>query len=301
MAKKHNQFDDYAYLRQRSRRSLVGATVSMGLVLFFLGLFVSSAWLATEGSRELMRAQPVKMFLSDRIDSTKLTELQQAVSQASFYASHEHVTKDMALKRMQERTGEDVLAITEGINPLPASIEVQLKDEYLSPEKVQPIIKELQNYPMVTDVSYSLEDLAEAKENQPAVLLGAGLLCLLTCLIVGYLIFGAIRGTIYAQRLNIRTMQLIGATKGFIRRPFVFRGFMQGFFAGVLAGILLLAFLSLLRFIFLDIFPESVEPLLPGLVAILGGIVLLGSLLGFAGSGMAVNRFLDQDLADLMK
>lgn len=301
MAKKYRQLDDYTYLRQRSRRGLLGATLSMGLVLFIMGLFVAGAWLLTEGSRHVVSATPVKVFLSDPVDSAMLATWRSELAERPYVADQHFVSKEEALERMRERTGENILAVTEGINPLPAAIEITLTNDWLNQEKVKTVMDELRNDPPVADAEYPVELLADANRNVPAILLGAILLCGLVCLIVVYLIFGAIRGAIYAQRLNIRTMQLIGATKNFIRRPFVFRGLAQGFLAGIFAGALLLLFLSGLRFILSDVVTVPVEVLLPGLVVILAGIVLLGSLLGFTGSGIAVNRFLDQDLTDLMK
>jgi cell division transport system permease protein len=246
-------------------------------------------------------ATPVKVFLTEPIDSAALANWREAIAQRPYVSSQRFVSKEEALERMRERTGENILAVTEGINPLPAAVEITLDDEWLNQEKVKTVMGELRNDPPVADAEYPVELLADANRNVPAILLGAVMLCVVVCMIVVYLIFGAIRGAIYAQRLNIRTMQLIGATKNFIRRPFVFRGLAQGFMAGIIAGALLLLFLSGLRIVLSDVITVPVEVLLPGLVVILGGIVLLGSLLGFTGSGIAVNRFLDQDLTDLMK
>lgn len=301
MAKKSNQLDDYTYLRQRSRRSLFGATLSMGLVLFFLGLFVSGAWLLTQGSQYVVGATPIKVFLYEPIDSVKLADWQADLLGRPYTADIQYVSKEEALTQMRERTGENILAMTEGINPLPPSVEVSLTESYLTPNQVQTIMSGLKEEAIVADVDYPLDLLADANKNVPVVLLGAILLCGLVCMIVIYLIFSAIRGAIYSQRLNIRTMQLIGATRSFIRRPFVFKGFIQGLVAGIVAGALLLLFLSVIRFILLDVVTIPTALLMPGLIVIIGGIALLGSLLGFAGSGIAVNRFLDQDLTDLMK
>ena len=301
MAKKHRQLDDYTYLRQRSRRGLLGATLSMGLVLFIMGLFVAGAWLLTQGSQHVVSATPVKVFLAEPMDSAAVASWRAGLGKRSYVAGQRFVSKAEALEQMRERTGENILAVTEGINPLPAAVEITLTDEWLDQEKVKTVMDELRADGPVADVEYPVELLADANRNVPAILLGAVLLCVLVCLIVVYLIFGAIRGAIYAQRLNIRTMQLIGATKSFIRRPFVLRGLAQGFVAGIIAGALLMLFLSGLRIILSDVVTVPVAVLLPGLVVILAGIVLLGSLLGFTGSGIAVNRFLDQDLTDLMK
>lgn len=301
MASKKSNYSDYTYLQKRSQRDLLGAMLSMGLVLFILGLIVTGGWLLTEGSRQVLAGTPIKVFLAPSADSASIAGLQARFQATPFVARQAFVSSEEALSIMRKRTGEDILTLTDGINPLAPSLALWLTSPYLDLDSLQQVMAQFSTYEGVVEVGYPLQTLREARSHVPSITLSAIMITLLVSLIVVYLVFSAIRAVIYAKRLNIRTMQLIGATRNFIRRPFVWRGFIQGTFAGLIACVLLILSLSTLVWLLRDVFTLETDSLIPGFVVILGGIVLLGSLLGIAGSRIAVNRFLDQDLTDLMR
>ena len=153
----------------------------------------------------------------------------------------------------------------------------------------------------MADISIPAWMLDVVNQNANTLAIAALLIGGIAVLIAFYLIFGTIRLAIYAKRLTIRSMQLIGATKSFIRRPFLRRGLGQGFLAGLLAAAMLLGMLYMLD-LQIDLLNLTDQEFFNSfMVGVLGSIVLLGCFLGFWGSYIAVNRYLDQDLDELMR
>jgi cell division transport system permease protein len=170
---------------------------------------------------------------------------------------------------------------------LPASIRVQVASDYANPDSLQALRSEFSTWSRVDEVIYNRELLAKVQRNlQLFTIVGLGLGSIVVIAAL-FLVGNTIRLTIYARRLLIRTMKLVGATDAFIRRPFLIEGALQGLLAGLLsAGVvgglyaLMVNYLSALRV-------SSVA-----LAVLLAGIVLVGLVLGWLGSLVAVRRFI---------
>jgi len=290
-----------AYLRRRSRANYVTATISMALILFLMGTFATLALFTKAFTRTAKSSVEMRIALYDGVGTTQLQAFMEQLLAQPYVLDARYVSKEEAARVYLEQTGEDLLTSLDGINPLPPEVRVRLQNRYLQRDSVNRIETQLRQEVIVADVAIPLWllDVVNQKASTLAfVAIGIGGLAVLIAL---YLIFGTIRLSIYAQRLSIRSMQLIGATKSFIRRPFLRRGIGQGLLAGMLASAMLLGALYLLD-LRINLLGLTDQEFFDSFwVGVLGSLVLFGCVLGFLGSYMAVNRFLDQNLDELMQ
>lgn len=269
-------------------------------MLFFLGLFASYLILGNEFANRIQEDVRLEVQIHDGIAPSELDRFAREIGQAVYAESIEYVSKSDALAEYQDRFRTDITGPLDGFNPLLASFRVKLWPSYIEKTAVTEIERELIKDIAVASVEYPLDEILKLQQNIRKVAwmtLGLGLVLLG---IAFYLIFGTIRLGIYAKRLAIRTMQLIGATDRFVRKPFIISGLIQGGFAGAIASALIV-----LAWWLLSLFAPEPLPMWhlasPAFIGLLGGILLLGLLLGWTGSYLAVNRYLHKDLDQLMQ
>ncbi|MEO1451986.1 MAG: permease-like cell division protein FtsX [Bacteroidota bacterium] len=300
MAKAKDRAYPDSYLRKRSRSAYVTTLLSIALVLFFLGLFVGLGLYGSAFARYARSSLAMQVFLFDGIGEEQRDELSGRLEAMAAVRSVTYVSKEAAGEKLMERTGVDVDEVLGGVNPIPHSFQVQFHAAYAYSDSLPRIREAIEAEVIVAEVSYPLETLRDLNDNLKAwrvIIIVVGLLLIGIAL---YLIFGTIRLAIYAQRLTIRSMQLIGATRKFIRKPFVWRGVWQGSLAGLVACLLLILTYSLLFRLLqgwglVQGFRMTYE-----WIGLLGGIILFGLLLGWSGSYFAVNRYLNKNLDELM-
>lgn len=205
------------------------------------------------------------------------------------------VSKEEAAKEFIEGTKEDFTAFL-GANPLRDSYRVKIGEDYFEETKLQLIKKDIEKSPGVYEVVYQ-EDLADnINRNVTKIYAVLASFALIMLIIIVLLVNNTIKLAIYSQRFLIRSMQLVGATNGFIQRPYILRGAMQGTIGGILAGGLLIGLQQ--------IAVRNVEGLAMlqeyNKLAILVGVVLtLGILIGIASTYQSLARYLRMALDDL--
>lgn len=289
-----------SYLRRRSRANFVTATFSIALVLFFLGTFGTLALFTKAFTRSAKESIEMRISLYDGVGTPQLQQFMERLLAQPYVLDARYISKEEAARLYLERTGEDLLEALDGINPLPPEVRVRLRSTYLQADSVNRIQSQLREEIIISDISIPTRLLDVVNQNANTLAMAALLIGGVAVLIAFYLIFGTIRLAIYAKRLTIRSMQLIGATKGFIRRPFLKRGFAQGFLAGLIAAGMLLAMLYVMD-TQIDLLNLTDQEFFDSFgIGVLGSLILFGCILGFLGSYLAVNRYLDQDLDELM-
>lgn len=292
---------EISYLRRRSRANYVTATLSIALVLFFLGTFATLALFTKAFTRSAKESIEMRVSLYDGVGTAQLQQFMEKLLTKPYVMDARYISKEEAARLYLEQTGEDLLKTLDGINPLPPEVRVKLRSTYLQADSIAEIESQLKEEIIVSDIAIPTWLLDVVNQNANTLAFAALLIGGIAILIAFYLIFGTIRLAIYAKRLTIRSMQLIGATKGFIRRPFLQRGLGQGFLAGVLASAMLTALLYLMD-TQIDLLNLTDQEFFDSfLVGVLGSMIGFGCILGFWGSYMAVNRYLDQDLDELMQ
>ncbi|MCB0846611.1 MAG: permease-like cell division protein FtsX [Bacteroidetes bacterium] len=288
------------YWRKKSRSNYITSLIFISVILFLLGLFIAVLLLGESVSNHTRKLFEMKVFMYDGTSGDALKEFEQRLGQQPFVESFRFVSKEEAGKYLMEKTGEDTRDILDGINPLMSSFNLIIRQEYIQVDSLRMIRKGFEEEIIVSEVVYPEDMILDLTENIFKIrlaFLGAGIILLG---IVFYLIFGAIRLSIYAQRLTIRSMQLIGATQAFIRRPFLLNGLVQGFLGSLIAALLVYLVIWLADYLLASIDMEFDLISQTNLIGLLVGIVLLGPLLGLLGSALAVNRYLNRNLDELI-
>ncbi|MBL7931216.1 MAG: hypothetical protein JNL60_04925 [Bacteroidia bacterium] len=281
--------------RKNLRTSGVTVIISLSLVLFMLGalgLLIINANKLTTHFKENVGFQ---IYLRDTASSAQIDALIQELNKAQFTKSVNLINKEEAAEKLKADLGEDFVSFL-GSNPLLNSLEVKLNADYANTDTLQIIEKDLLQKPYIKEVVYQKAMINKLNKNTRALaffmLIFSGALLIVAIALIN----NTIRLSIYSQRFLIRTMYLVGATRIFISKPFIFKGFRQGVIAGIIAGVLLAGFLMLsTRFIpdLLQLQDENV------LLILFVGIILVGIIISAFSAFLAVLRYLHLKTSDL--
>ncbi|MCR4849204.1 MAG: permease-like cell division protein FtsX [Bacteroidales bacterium] len=287
--------------RNANRRRIAGSyavsLVSIMLVLFLLGAFAIFMMHARKLSNHVKENIGFEIVMNSDVKEANILRLQKELDAMPAVKSTEYITKDEAISRLSEDLGEDFLEwLGPEENPLLPSIDVRFHANYANTDSIAKVETLILDNPDVKEVYYqkSLVDLINKNLRKIAVVLMFVSLALL--LIAIALIRNTIRLSIYSKRFLVRSMQLVGATESFIRRPFLKQGVSQGFFGGLLADLLLIGILYWVskRVPDLTLVQDTTV-----IACILVGIVILGVLLAWFSTRAALDKFLKADLDKL--
>lgn len=278
------------------RGSYVTTVVGIALVLFMLGclgLIMLNAQKLSDHVRENIRFQ---IYLNDDAKEVDVAKLKKSIDASTYTKSALLKTKEEAAAELQEELGEDFIGFLDGVNPIPATIDLKLEAAYTHPDSIQWIVQKLQANANVKEVAYSPDLIAKVNENMKKISLVLFAFSIILLLIAVALINNTIRLAMYSKRFIIRSMQLVGANRSFIQRPFLWQGIIQGVFAGLIAMGMLVGILYLLR----NEIPEFLQFQDMLIFAKLFGLtVLLGIFIAFISTFFAVNRYIRMKLDDL--
>ena len=271
--------------------------VSIMLVLFLLGAFAIFMMHARRLSNHVKENIGFEIVMNSDVKEANILRLQKELDAMPAVKSTEYITKEEAIARLSEDLGEDFLQwLGNEENPLLPSIDVRFHAAYANTDSIALIEAMILENTDVKEVYYqkSLVDLINNNIRRIAIVLMVVSLMLL--LIAIALIRNTIRLSIYSKRFLVRSMQLVGATESFIRRPFLRQGVSQGFFGGLLADLFLFAILYGIskRVPDLALLQDTTV-----MAAIFVGIVLLGVLLALFSTRSALDKFLKADLDKL--
>ncbi len=274
--------------KTKLRSSYVTLVVSVSLVLFLLGVLGLILINAKELSDYFRESLSFSVMLDDEAKEADIRMLQKDLDAKPYVKATEYISKDEAAAKMREDLGEDFINFL-GDNPLPPSIDVYLYAGYTSPDSVTKIEKYVLEYPFVKEVYYQESLLFLINENVKKISLFLLVISSFLFLIALTIINNTIRLSIYSRRFIIRTMQLVGATRAFIRRPFLVQSAFQGLMAALIAMGLIIGLLYLVEKEFFQMFSfESTRLLL-----LLGfSIIIIGILINIISTFFSVNRYL---------
>jgi cell division transport system permease protein len=228
------------------------------------------------------------IMLDDAAKEADIRMLQKDLDAKPYVKSTMYVSKEEAAAKMKEELGEDFISFL-GDNPLPPTIDVYLVSDYTSSDNVAKIEKYIYLYPFVKDVLYPESLLILINENVRKISLFLLVISAFLFLIALTIINNTIRLSIYSKRFLIRTMQLVGATRSFIRRPFVMQGAFYGFLSALIAMTLLMGMLYLIEKEFFKMF--SFENM--NLLILLGtAIIVVGVIINIISTWFSVNKYL---------
>ncbi|MBL0105541.1 MAG: cell division protein FtsX [Bacteroidetes bacterium] len=218
-----------------------------------------------------------------------------ALNESDFVKSAHYVSKEEALDSLKKELGEGATQMIES-NPLPASIDILVKAAYSNPDSLARIKDQLGKVQLVKEVSYQQTEIDQMTKNFRTIAMIILLFCALLLFVAIVLINNTIRLALYSKRFLIKSMQLVGATKGFIRWPFLKRGMVHGIYAGVISILLLSAVIYAIHLQFPDF--EQLSDV-KSLALIFPSVVLFGVVLSGFSTFFAINRYLRMQGSEL--
>jgi cell division transport system permease protein len=268
--------------------SRVTSVISIALVLFLLGLIFLMALLGNQLSDYVKENISFSIILKDEIRESDIKKIQKSLDDLPFIKSTEYISKEQAAEELEAELGENPGTFL-GFNPLQASIDVKLYSEYANADSLQIIEKKLKTYTSVSELLYRQDMMQIVNDNIKRVGIVLLTLALMLMAISFVLISNTIRLLIYSKRFLIHTMQLVGATADFIRKPFVNQNIVSGIFASILAILMLIGALYYLQ----RELAGFVQMLDTGmLLLVFVSVFILGIMLSVVASVLAVNRYL---------
>ena len=273
----------------------VTACISTSLVLLLLGTVTLVVLSAKSLSNHIRENLELSLLLNDNVTEGEVNNIIN-YAQAQPYAKEVHyISKEDILTEQTASMGIDPTEFL-GYNPYTASIEVKLRADYANTDSIIPIKSRLMRYTQIREITYPSELMDNVNDNIrkiSAVLLA---LALALSLISFALINNTIKLTIYSQRFLLHTMKLVGASWGFIRRPFLLRNMSIGIVSGVLANILIAGGICLL----LRYEPQMSHLFtLPTMATVGGSVMLFGLIITMLCAYVSINRFLKMKAGDL--
>lgn len=276
-------------VKSRLRGAYLTSVISISLVLLLLGIIGLLMLNAKVLSNYVKENICFSLFLRDDVKEADIRKFQKTLDTYDFIRSTEYISKEQAAAELQEDLGEDFIEFL-GYNPLPESIDIYLIADYANPDSLVNVENRLMGFTdYVQEISYQKNLVHEINENIRNISIFLLIFSLLLLLISFALINNTIRLMIYSKRFIIRTMQLVGATRGFIRVPFIKTGVIQGVISAVIAIIVL----ALMIYGADKQLHEIISLLDYKIVGILFLIVLsLGIIISLISTFFAVNRYL---------
>ena len=280
---------DSGISKGKLRSSYLTLIVSVSLVLFLLGVLGLVLINAQQLSDYLRESLSFSVMVNDDAKEPDIRMLQKDLDAKPYVKSTEYISKDEAALKLKEDLGEDFLNFL-GYNPLSPTIDVYLLAEYTHPDSILRIEKYILEYPVVKEVYYQESILHLIDENVKKITVFLLIISTFLFLIAFTIINNTIRLSVYSKRFIIRTMQLVGATRSFIRKPFILRSAFQGFIAALVAMVLLMSLLYFIEreFLVLIAFKSTKLLILLGVSLIISGV-----LLNVVSTFFSVNRYLN--------
>lgn len=285
------------YAGNRRGVQLVTLCISTAMVLVLLGLVVFSVQTSRNLSQWVKENLTVTVMLSDDVSVNGAKLLCRDLYHRPYSRNIDYISKEQALKEQTQAMGSDPSEFL-GVNPFPATLEIQMHADYANRDSLKWIAKELKKNPKITDVAYQLDLMDSVNRNLTKLnLVLLGLAVLLTFVSFS-LINNTVRLSVYSRRFLIHTMKLVGASWGFIRKPFM----NQALIVGVVAALIAIAVLGGLFYGLYYYEPNIITVITWRELAITAVAVLLfGIIITAACSYISVNKFLRMSAGELYK
>jgi cell division transport system permease protein len=288
-----SSFDKFQ--KRRLISSYFSVVLSIFLVLFLLGilgLFVINSKRLSDNFKEEIA---MTVFFKNEANDTILKAFGEEMKTAKFAKRFVYVSNEEAAKQHKEVIGEDFMQFL-GVNPLQNSYDIHLKANYVVNDSLAKIESRLRKNEMVADIVYDKQLVTLVNDNVKNVSMWILIISGVFAFVSVLLINSSMRLSIYANRFIIKTMQMVGATKSFIRKPFLYRSIVLGFIGSVLA---ILALIGVLTYIETN-FPNLgilEDQFLIGLVLL--GVLVVGIVITWISTFFATQRFLNLRTDDL--
>lgn len=272
------------------RRRLAGAwlstVISISLVLLLVGvagLLVANARSVSDYFKENMQ---VSVLMKQEVGDDEAMEYVSDLDAKPFIKSTTFVSREQGVKEMTDLLGEDFLNVFEAA-PIPVSVDVTLKADYVSSDSLEVVKNEIMKSPLVDEVVYQQSLVDKLNTNLRKISMVLGVFIVLLLFISFVLINNTVRLNVFSRRFTIHTMRLVGATKSFIRAPFLVQAVFQGLFSALLATLMLVGILFFVRSEFAQLFEVF---RLDMLLIVIGVEILAGVLICVVSTALVVGR-----------
>ena len=286
--------------RRGVKTSYVSTIIGISLVLFVIGLVIVGVFGLDDIQRQARESFVCDLFFKPDLNEADIKQVEQELKTWDYFKEVYYVSPERAIETFEDdgQTAEEILEILDGENPLPPSISFKPKEEYANLEGIQKIEQEL-----MSNYGDRLEEMNYDESSVQDVNLGfkqfsylIGVVALLLIVVAFAMINNTIRLALYSKRFSIKTMQLVGATSGYIRRPFLWQSLGMGVISGTIGMALVLTLFFALNNVL-----DSVEiPFNISSLGILFGLLLMiGMLISWISTWFALNKYLRMKLDDL--
>lgn len=266
----------------------ITSSISTTLVLLLLGLVVFFVLAANNLSVYVRENINFSVLISDDMKETDILKLQKRLNNEPFVKETEYISKKQALKEQTEAMGTDPQEFL-GYNPFTASIEIKLHSDYANSDSIAKIEKLIKRNTNIQDVLYQKDLIDAVNENIRNISLVLLALAVMLTFISFALINNTIRLAIYSKRFLIHTMKLVGASWGFIRRPFLKRNIWSGVLAAFIADTILMG----AAYWLVSYEPELIRVITPEVMLLVSGAVLVfGVVITFLCAYLSINKYL---------
>jgi len=280
---------------KKLRSSYITTTISIALVLFLLGIIGLLSLNAQRLSTYVKENIGFTILIKDNAREAEVKRLEKLLSTSPFIKQTEYVDKDRAAEELKQELGEDFVDFL-GYNPLLSSIDVKVFAAYANPDSIAKVEAVIMEFPQVKEVLYQKNLIHLVHQNVRRISLVLAAFAVMLLLIAVALINNTIRLSVYSKRFLIRTMQLVGANKGFIRKPFLLTGIVHGFVGAVLAIVLLAVLIYFTSKELAGVIGFQNMDLLLVLFAL---VIACGMFITFLSTFFAVNKYLNLRTDDL--
>ncbi len=277
------------YQKRRLITSYVSVTVSISLVLLLMGLLGLLVFNASKLANHFKEKIAISIYLKEDASQTEIQSLQRKFSMSPYVKTSEFISKDEAAIKYSADIGENFVEFL-GYNPLKDAVDISLKAQYVNQNAIERIVNDLQESLVVEEVSYDkpLIQLIDQNIQNASFWLLISSICF--TIISVLLINSSIRLSIYSKRFIIKTMQMVGATKSFIQKPFIWTNIKLGIYGATISSVILILLLNTidLNFPEIDIFGDVF-----GLSVLFISLYGLGILISYLSTQSATQRFLN--------
>jgi len=288
-----NSFDSFQ--KRRLRSSYASVVISIALVLFMVGILGLVLLKSTKVANHFKQEVVMSLFFKDNVTKDQIETFRESLSKKEYTRLLYFISKEEAAKIYSKDLGEDFLEFL-GTNPLKNGIDLYLNADFVTPEKMEELKTEFSKNAFIGDVSYDKPLVEQLTKNIRKISLWLLVLSGFFAGVSVILINSSIRLSIYAKRFNIKTMQMVGATKSFIRKPFIWQSIRLGFIGAFVAliGLGLMIYYIDKNIPALELIKDYIS-----LIYLATGILVASFIISWISTFFATQRFLNLQTNDL--
>ncbi len=288
-----SSFDSYQ--KRRLQSSYISVIISIALVLFMVGILGLVLLKSTKVANHFKEEVAMTLFLKDNVKKEAVEALRTSLLKEDFTKKIQYINKEEAAKAYAKDIGEDFLKFL-GTNPLKDGIDIYLKADFVTPEKMTELEQKFIENAWVSEVSYDKPLIQLLTKNIQRISFWLLVLSSFFGLAAIILINSSIRLSVYSKRFNIKTMQMVGATKSFIRKPFIWKNVQLGLIGACIA---LVGLAIVIYYINKNIPTLELTKDYASIVYLIGGVFAVAFLITWLSTFFATQRFLNLQTDEL--